>query len=251
MMGGGESSPGKLSTGCLFLADMDNMGLIQRAYVRFADGRPHPFGVLAIKGAPAWIHSEMYEINAKAEGPVSPEVIQGPMLQALLEDRFKLKIHHETREGPVYTLMPAKGSSKLKPFAEGNCIRMPLTPFPPPEPQPGQRYCRAMISFQGPAVDAEGNTLSEFSKLLDVILDRPVIDQTGIAGRFDIHLEFSADEVTPPLYHPGAAASGASSDLASPPILVAIQQQLGLKLVPAKGPVEALVIDHVERPSEN
>jgi len=250
LRGGGDSSPGKLSTGCDLLADEANLGLIQRAYVRFAGGHPHPFGVLPIKGGPAWIHSQMYEINAKAEGLPSAEMMQGPMLQALLENRFKLRIRRETREGPVYALMPAQGGSKLRLFTEGSCSQMPLM-FPPPQPPPGQRYCSTMISLQGPAVDAEGNTLGEFSKLLDVILDRPVIDQTGIAGRFDIHLRFSADEVTPRLYQPGAAASTGNSDLTSPPISAAIQQQLGLKLEPAKGPVESLVIDHVERPSEN
>lgn len=100
-------------------------------------------------------------------------------------------------------------------------------------------------------MDAEGSTLSDFSKLLNLILDRPVIDKTGIAGRFDIYLEFSSDQVTPGLLGLAPDAPATASDPTGPTIFTAIQEQLGLKLEPAKGPVEFLVIDHVERPSEN
>lgn len=177
-------------------------------------------------------------------------MMQGPMLQALLEDRFKLKIHHETREGPVYALTLARGGSKLKPFKDGSCTQMPST-FPVPKPASGQRYCKAMVSTRGPSVDAEGSTLSAFSKLLNLVLDRPVIDKTGIAGRFDIHLEFTLDQVTPGLLGLAPDTSAAASEPTGPTIFTAIQEQLGLKLQPAKGPVELLIIDHVERPSTN
>jgi bla regulator protein BlaR1 len=254
LTGYGEASPGNLRTGCMLLVDSDKTGLIQRAYVRFAEGRLHRFGILPIKGGPAWIHSDPYEIKAKAQGPASPAMMQGPMLQALLQDRFQLRIHRETREGPVYALTPAKSSARLKPFIEGSCSQMPLAALPPPEPASGQRYCRSMITLPGPAgaaVDGEGLTISEFSKLLDVILDRPVVDQTGIAGKFNIHLEFSPDQAVPTLRRPGSEEPAADTNLGRPPILTAIQQQLGLKLLPSTGPVESLVIDHIERPSEN
>ena len=248
--GGGDSSPGRLSTGCDLLVDENNVGLIQRAYVRFAGGHPNPMGVLAIKGGPAWIRSEMYRIDARAEGRPSMEMMQGPMLQAVLEDRFRLRIHRETREGPAYALTLAKGRSKLKPFQEGKCSPVPsVRPFPPLPT--GQAYCKVMVSSRGPSVDAEGSTLSEFSKLLNLVLDRPVIDKTGIAGRFDIHLEFSSDQVTPGLLGLAPEASATASDPTGPTIFTAIQEQLGLKLVSAKGPVEFLVIDHAEKPSEN
>src|SRR5437762_9767552 len=93
------------------------------------------------------------------------------MLQTLLEDRFKLKIHRETTEGPVYALTPANEPRRLKPFKEGSCIQMPLT-LPAPTPPPGQRYCKTLISLLGPSVVAEGSTLTEFSKLLNLVLDR-------------------------------------------------------------------------------
>ncbi len=248
--GGGDSSPGRLSIGCFILVGDNNLGLIQRAYVRNAGGHTNPLGVLAIKGGPDWIHSEMYEINARAEGHPSIQMMEGPMLQALLEDRFKLKIHRETKEGPVYELTVAKGGSKLKPFREGSCVQMPMM-FPLPELAAGQRYCKAMIVTRPPAVNAEGSTPGEFSKLLNLFLDRPVIDKTGLARRFDIRVSFSPNESTPGLRGPEPDTPGATSDPTGPTIFTAMQEQLGLKLTPAKGPIEFLVIDHVERPSEN
>ena len=102
-------------------------------------------------------------------------------------------------------------------------------------------------------MDAQGSTLTEFSQLLGLVLDRPVIDKTGIAGKFDIHLEFAADAATPKFLPGGDMArfAGAASDRTGVSIFTAIQQHLGLKLEPAKGPREFLVIDHVERPTEN
>ena len=242
----GDTSPGRLSTGCDFLVDDNNLGLIQRAYVRFAGGHANPIGVLAIKGGPKWVHSDMYKIDARAEGKPSREMMLGPMLQALLEDRFRLKIHREAEERPVYALTVAKGGSKLKAFREGSCVQIPLTrPLPPLEP--GRKYCDNMISARNPSLDAEAITMKDFSKLLDLIVDRSVVDETGMSGKYDIHLKFSRDEVTTGLREP---PPGASAPI-GPTIFAAIQEQLGLKLVSTKGPVEFLVIDHVEKPSAN
>jgi uncharacterized protein (TIGR03435 family) len=251
---GHSSSAGRLNTGCMALADPDNTGLIQRAYVRFANGHPHSWpGIIPIKGGPAWIYSEFYDINAKAEGNPNEEMMQGPMLQALLEDRFQLKIHRETREVPVYSLTVMQGGSKLTPLQEVSCTPMPLK-VPMPSLAPGQEYCKVKvgISTGKPVVDAQGSTLAEFSQLLNLVLDRQVIDETGIAGKFDIHLEFAPDAATP-RYLPGgdmARFVDPASNPAGPSIFSAIQQ-LGLKLEPTRGPREFLVIDHVERPTEN
>ena len=103
-------------------------------------------------------------------------------------------------------------------------------------------------------LQAQGTTLDGFSRLLHLVLDRPVVDKTGIKARFDFYLEFAEDETTPKLALPPGGDPGvpaaAPSDPGAPSIFTAIQQ-LGLKLEPAKGPREFLVIDHVERPSEN
>jgi bla regulator protein BlaR1 len=252
MRGSGySSSNGRLNTGCMPLVDSANLGIIQRAYVRFADGHPHSWPkIVPIEGGPDWIRSELYDINAKAEGNPNAEMMQGPMLQALLEDRFQLKIHRETREVPVYSLTVAQNGSKLKPFSEGSCAPMPLT-VPKPALAPGQQYCKVNVSMR-PAVDAQGSTLAEFSQLLTLVLDRPVIDKTGITGKFDIHLEFAPDAATPKFLPGGELArpAGTASDPAGASIFTAIQQ-LGLKLEPTAGPREFLVIDHVDRPTEN
>ena len=245
----GNSSPGRLGAGCDFLADENNLGFIHRAYVKFAGGHPNPLRIVPIEGGPHWIRTDGYRIDAASEGRPSLEMMQGPMLQALLEERFKLRIHREDKPGPVYSLGLAKGGSKLKPFEEGSCVRLssPTMSAPPP----GQRYCDDMISARTPAsIDAEGITLNEFCQLLDLVVDRPVLNNTGLAGKYDIHLSFWRDEFTsrlppPPVFSPTGPEAG------SPTIFSAIQDQLGLRLVPTKGPIEVLVIDHVERPSEN
>lgn len=248
---GYSSSPGTLNTGCMPLVDAAHLGLIQRAYVRFAGGQPHWPGIVPIEGGPDWIRSELYNISAKAQGNPNEQMMQGPMLQTLLEDRFKLKIHRETKDVPVYVLTAPQGSSLLTSFTEGSCTAMPLT-VPLPTLAPGQTYCKVRVGVRPPAVDAQGSTLAEFSQLLDLVLDRPVIDKTGIAGKFEIHLEFAADAATPKFLPGGELArfAGAASHPTGASIFTALQQ-LGLKLEPAKGPREFLVIDHAERPTEN
>lgn len=246
---GGDSSPGRLSIGCALLAGTDNTGLIQQAYNRYAAGQLTFFGVIPIEGGPDWIHSETFEIDAKSDGHPSMQMMLGPMMQAILQDRFKLKIHRETRQGPVYELALGKGFPKLKPLRDGSCTP-PLVGHPLPALAPGQRLCRNAV---GPgAVDFEGGTLSMLAGLMGLILDRPVIDKTGITNYFEIRLKFSPDDSAAPrpaTIDPGSPSAVGSPD--APGIFQAMQEQLGLKLVPAKGPVDVLVIDHVERPSEN
>ena len=246
----GDSSPGRLSIGCGILADTNNTGMIQVAYNRYASGQLTSWEMIPIEGGPDWIHSERFEIDAKTDGQPSVLMMEGPMMQTILEDRFKLKIHRETRQGPVYELALGKGSPKLKPLQNGTCIPV-VVGRPLPLLPDGQRRCRNMVSPRG-AVDFEGGTLSMFAGSLGLVLDRPVIDKTGITSYFEIHLVFSPDDSAAPrpvTTDPGASAADRASD--APGIFQAIQEQLGLKLVPAKGPVDVLVIDHIERPSEN
>ena len=236
---GGDSSPGRLYIACGVLAGTDNTGLIQVAYNRYAGGVLNSFRLIPIEGGPDWIHSEAFEIDAKSDSRQNILMMQGPMMQAILEDRFKLKIHRETRQGPVYELTLGKGGPKLKPWQEGSCV-------PPAVGRPlslladGERRCRNMANGRG-GVDMEGGNLTGFIGLLGMVVDRPLIDKTGLTGTFEIHLKFSMENP--------AAASAAVSEL--PDLFQAVQDQLGLKLVPAKGPVDVLVIDHIERPSGN
>jgi uncharacterized protein (TIGR03435 family) len=233
-------SPGRLDTSCMTV-----MGLIQIAYERFAGGRFHPLDFRdfpPIEGGPKWVDSDRFEISAKADGRFSQAMLNGPMLQALLEDRFKLKLHRESRVVPVYDLTIAKGGPKLQPLKEGSCTILDLE-HPAPPPPPGEKPAVACGTISGrrkgpqQMMDVHGMSLDEFSKFGMGLFGRPVINRTGIAGKFDWHLEF--------------APSNAGDDLAGPSIFTAIQEQLGLKLVPAKGPTDFLVIDQLQRPSEN
>jgi len=189
-------TPGRLSTPCVPLVSH-----MRSAYIAFADARPGPHFMSSAKilGGPAWIHSDGYQIEAKAEGNPGIGLMNGPMLQALLEDRFKLKVHRETREIPVYGLTTANGGPKLRPFIEGSCE--PRANPPSPVPAPGKKYCgpgplmRNEANFRW---DLHGVSMVDFSKMLDGMLDHPVLDKSGLTGRFDFHLEFTPDESTMP-----------------------------------------------------
>jgi uncharacterized protein (TIGR03435 family) len=195
-----------------------------------------------IVGGPSWADSDLYDIEARADGEARPDQMYGPMMQKLLEDRFQLKIHSEMREVPVYALQVAKSGLKVKPSPEGSCevldvnaVRLQIAAG-----NTRRKICNANWSTKaGNAIlDAHGMTMAGLSEgPLSTKLDRPVIDRTGVAGRFDFHLEFAPDQLT--------------ADATAPSIFTAVQDQLGLRLVPARGSVPVLVIDHLERPSGN
>ncbi len=238
-----SSSPGRAAFGCQTVQT-----LIQFAYILFADGhldvsRYSP----PIVGGPPWISSDRFQIVAKPEGKASQEMMRGPMLAALLEDRFKLSTHRESREAPIYPLTIAKRGTRLRP---ASCTIPDFTSGPVPPPGPRQTpLCgsgRRERNGLNTVWDVYGLNLDGFAHRLSGAVDRPVVDRTGIAGSFDFHLEWAADAGAP-----GAPEAAPSDPAGAPSIFTALQEQLGLKLVPARGPVEFLVIDHVERPSEN
>ena len=241
-----NSSPGRLATDCAEL-----LNLMGNAYTSYADGRlklnsePTP-----ITGGPSWVRNSSYDINARAEGNPSVLMMLGPMMQKLLEDRFQLKIHRQTSEGPVYFLTVARGGPKLHAFTEGSC--MPWSVPPPPDAfKPGTKICGGMINGIASSVEAPGSTLDEFSKVLRILVDRPVIDKTGIAGRFDIRVRFSREGTVLDDIRLGKNPATAADPTGAPSIFVALQEELGLKLEAGRGPVDTLVIDHIERPTEN
>jgi uncharacterized protein (TIGR03435 family) len=160
-------------------------------------------------------------------------------------------MRRETREVPAYELAVAKGGHKMQLFREGSCVPFDPTSAPP-SLAPGQGLCgvvRIGVDFKKrtETVEPAGLSLGELSVLLSRILDHPVIDKTGIMGLFDFHLEFAVDESTPG----GARLPPSDEPTVGPSIFTAVQEQLGLKLGSAKGPAEFLVVDHVEKPSEN
>ena len=250
-------SPGRLEMPCTTL-----QGMIQSAYGTFADGATINTQPLRTEGAPGWARTEYYSLSAKAEGPVRTEMLAGPMLQGLLEERFQLKTHREMREMPVYALTVGKSGLKTPPLADGGCVPLDLThpPGPPPKGQDPPRLCGAMRIGTNPAgaimMEVWGVTLTQFAQRLSGRVDRLVIDKTGIAGKYTFHLEFATDPAAPGLPGRGADAGNPANpapaaDPAIPTIFAALQEQIGLKLVPEKGPVPYLVIDHVEKPTAN
>ena len=240
-------TPERLNVSCMPL-----LFLIRDAYVRSRHPVLKPADAVPIAGAPPWVEKESYDIEAKATGNPTAQTMEGPMLQALLEDRFKLRIHRETKEVPVYELTVAKGGFKLQPMKDGECSS--FDPLNPPDfvatPASMLTACGA-TRMGGPRegkpafVDYFGMTLDEVVTYLVRVLDRPVINTTGIAGTFHVGVDFAPDGVIPKF------APAVTDDPSGPSIFTAFQEQLGLKLEPAKGPGEFLVIDSVERPTEN
>jgi bla regulator protein BlaR1 len=195
----------------------------------------HPGSGKRIIGGPDWLRQDIdqFEIQAKIDDtqfaamqkmtPAQQREQIALMEQSLLADRFKLKVHFETRELPIYTLVIAKGGPKLTPAKEGEPTRLSALN--------GQLIATALTIDQfahspllGPATHGQ-----------------QVIDQTGLKGTYDFTLNSSPEQ-------PATPDASAETD---PPMFTAIQQQLGLKLVPSKGPVEVIVIDHIEQPSVN
>ena len=243
--GSGGPSPGRLALPC-----RSTMDLIRTAYVQFANGKRNLAGRhILIQGGPSWIDSERYQIEAKAEGAPGQDTIRGPMLQALLEDRFKLRIRREIREVPVYALTVAKGGPKnLQPAKEGGCIPLDFN-HPPPPPVPGQDppWLCGLLGRRPDGIEIHSTTIANLSEQFSILLDRDVVNKTGIEGVFDIRFELSPDDLSP---GPSDSTAPGNQDDESGLIFAAVRK-LGLKLEAAKGPGQFLIIDRVEKPSEN
>jgi uncharacterized protein (TIGR03435 family) len=192
----------------------------------------------AISGGPTWVDSDRYDILAESPGEVRPNLDeQMSMLRRLLADRFKLTFHREPKEFSIYALTVAKNGSKLK--------ETTFSPDASPEGPPPLVFNVTLPVIRLPGRFA---TMGELASVFQrAALDRPVVDNTGLAGRFDFDLEFTPDETQ----FDGAFGRIADDPANRPGLFAAMQEQLGLRLEATRGPIEALVIDHVERPSEN
>ena len=186
-----------------------------------------------IIGAPAWATTEKYDVTAKAEGDGTPDQEQlKVMLRKLLADRFQLVLHKEQRELPVYTLNVAKGGIKIS----KNDPKNETTGVIP----------------RGPGSVLLNNvTMDDLCKMLQTLaLDRPLVNQTGVSGKYDFSLVWTPEQLLNAPPNPNALAPGDRGD-ALPDLYTAIQQQPGLKIDATKMGIEVLVIDKVEKPSEN
>ncbi len=168
-----------------------------------------------IQGGPGWMSDERYDIQAKSGNPNATKEEIRTMLQALLADRFNLALHKETRQLSLYTLVVGKGGPKFK---EANDDE------------------QAGVSTSADSVNFQATPMAGLATTLRGLLKTPVVDRTGLAGRYDFELDYM-----PP--RPGAADSG--------PSLFTAVEELGLKLEAGKGPVEIMVIDRVDHASEN
>ena len=225
------SKPGQQGQGFLVRGDQFTtintslMSIIEFAYDMQAN---------QVVGGPPWITSDKFDIAGKPDTPGAPSDKQWKgMIKKLLADRFQLKFHQQSKEMPAYVLTVAKNGPKLT-KSDGDPNGLPGLFFH----QLGQLYVR-------------NATMEDFTHLMQaVVLDRPVVDQTGIKNRWDFVLKWTPDDSqfggmgvkAPP---PSNAAD------APPPLFTAIQEQIGLKLEAKKAPVEIMVIDHVEKPSAN
>jgi uncharacterized protein (TIGR03435 family) len=205
---------------------LDITGMTLRGLVRWA----YDVQDIQISGGPAWFASDCWDIAATAGREVTDDE-RKKMLQSLLTERFRMTIRRESKELPVYALVVAKNGSKLKLNTEGK-----------PE--------RIMLNVSGTGFHhmvGESVPLVSLAKVLFRETGRIVIDRTGIEGKFDYSLEWVPDAANMPLIN-GAKPEGSTE---GPSIFTAVQEQLGLKLESAKGPVEILVIDRAEKAVEN
>jgi uncharacterized protein (TIGR03435 family) len=213
--------------------------LIQYAYnVKLTD---------QISGVPGSMDGARFDVEAKMDEESIAALKKLPteqgneqrrlMMQTMLEDRFKLKVHHESKELPMYALVVAKSGFKLKEADSNNT-------YPNGIKGPDGVSHAGMMMIRNGTLTAQAVPMSNLVVNLSGQVHRIVEDKTGLTGKYDISLQWSPDEMPSGQDATATANSG-------PSIFTALQEQLGLKLESTKGPVDTVVVDHVEMPSEN
>jgi uncharacterized protein (TIGR03435 family) len=219
-----------------------------------------------IVGAPDWLARDRFDIVAKEPEGTFTDEQRRLMMQALLMERFKLQAHLETRELPLYNLVLLRTDGRLGPDLKPtavNCAALRkeraaggAAPAGPTRPLPSvdERVpCSQRMFFgpQGVTINASGRTLEQIATMLGTYADRTVVDKTGLTGEYDILLKFRPEAGGPMggLAPPLSTSADPSSDLAT--LRIAVQEQLGLRLESARGPVQVLVIDSISPPTED
>jgi uncharacterized protein (TIGR03435 family) len=222
-----------------------------RQLIEFAHQR-HPFDRREVTGGPAWVDTDRFDVVARAasEHVIDPDGglrHTWDMVQTLLAQRFKLRVHEENKDRPVYALMRAQAAGPLGPRlrrTDADCSA--ATKGPPTPPRAGQGPPCGVKTPPG-RLFANTATMATIASLLSPHLDRAVVDRTALEGRFDVELE-AAEIKAPPDYKPGPSDLGLPP-AAGPSIFVAVRQQLGLRLEPQVAPVPIVVIDYAEKPA--
>ena len=203
-------------------------------------------GDYQVVGGPTWISSDRYDLQGKAEGDATVQLMEGPMLQSLLVERFKLAFHGETQQLPVYELTLGSDNTKLQQTKEGSCTAYSMdSPAPRASTEAGKPFCgfpHITQSGINRGLDGKGVSMATLAANIARSVRRAVIDKTGLTGTYDIHLQWT-DAPLNDIANPNISDR--------PGIFTAITEQLGMKLESAKGPVEVIVIDRIERPSQN
>lgn len=198
-----------------------------------------------LSGEPGWVDSERFDVEAKANGNPTYDFFH-PALEILfrgvLEDRFKLASHTVTKDLPVYFLAIGKGGLKIHAVDEGDCPEVPAR----------ENACRSLRAMAFAQLNAQRTRMPALAEMLVNFVGRQVIDRTDLKCSFTYTLDWKK-YLDPPRLPPGVASPPNAFDPASmePAIATALEEQLGLRLESGKGPVETLVVDHVERPSAN
>jgi uncharacterized protein (TIGR03435 family) len=217
-----------------------------------------------IAGEEPWMNTDRFDINAKAPSD-TPVGIPGfgqklLMLRQLLTERFKLAMHHETRTAPVYVLTIARADGRLGADmhpSDVDCAALAAARAggPPTAPAPGAGpACGEMLGSGGASARfrAGAEHMATLAMFLSRMTNRPVIDRTGLTGAFDIDIEFDAAGLEGMPRAPAPVGPGADAPLvAAPSLFATLQDRLGLKLTSDRGPLDVLVIDHAEHPTEN
>jgi uncharacterized protein (TIGR03435 family) len=189
-----------------------------------------------LEGVAEWMRSDRYDIAAEAPAGRVPTVEQAKrMLQALLAERFHLKVHQETRDKPVYALIIAKSVGK-------NGLRMKENPAGSGVVKFNRQGRDVTLVFMGTPIDS---LINQFPRMPGI--DRPVLDETGLTGKYDFQFSLTDVQLGMRVEQNGIPAADADSAT----VFTALQDQLGLKLEPRKAPIQVFVVDHVDRPSEN
>jgi len=214
--------------------------LIQSAYGNIKD--------FQISGGPGWVSSDLFDINATSDGPIDRDKL-ALVLQSLLAERFQLDVRREIRELPVYTLVVDKNGPKFKEADESFPSIIDLAGRG--SPRGGHARPPAMRLRAG-SLTAQEVDMSAFAFQLSNFLGRSVVDQTRLTAKYDLKLEWTPDEnQAANLREMGVAEREIPAVDPGPSLFTALQEQLGLKLESAKGPVEVFMIERIERPSEN
>jgi uncharacterized protein (TIGR03435 family) len=196
-----------------------------------------------ISGGPGWVDSERFDVEGKAEDLKTEYIQLRLMMQSLLEDRFRLRVHRETRASSVYFLVTAKGGVKMNLSADQTSPDETRPSFSPADSPP-----RGSVLMGPGMLIANAAPMSVLAKVLTPELERPVLDKTNLNGRYDIRLKWMP-EIQAPGDAGGPDAAANAADL--PGLSTALREQLGLELKADRGPVEFLVIDSAEKPSPN